>query len=98
APITFSPEQGTATTDSEGSYSHIVVEGWSGTATPSKTCYTFTPSSRTYPEVASDQSDQDYAGTMLTYTISGTINAAVPLSGVVMDGLPGNPSTDASGY
>jgi hypothetical protein len=98
AEITFSPEQGTATTDAEGSYSHIVVEGWSGTATPSKTCYTFTPSSRTYPEVASDQPDQYYTGTMLTYTISGTISAAAPLSGVAMDGLPGSPTTDASGY
>jgi len=96
--ITFSAEQGTATTDSEGNYSHIVVEGWSGTATPSKTCYTFTPSSLTYTNVISDQSDQDYTGTMLTYTISGTISAAAPLSGVVMDGLPGSPTTDASGY
>ncbi len=96
--ITFSAEQGTATTDSEGSYSHIVIEGWSGTATPSKTCYTFSPSSLTYTDVASDQIDQDYTGTMLTYTISGTISAAVPLSGVVMEGLPGSPTTDASGY
>lgn len=96
--ITFSAEQGTATTDSEGNYSYIVVEGWSGTATPSKTCYTFSPSSLTYTNVISDQSDQYYTGTMLTYTISGTISAAAPLSGVVMDGLPGSPTTDASGY
>lgn len=99
--ITFSGEQGTVTTDSEGSYSHLVVEGWSGTATPSKTCYTFSPSSLTYTNVTSDQSDQDYTGTMLTYTISGTISvatSATPLSGVVMDGLPGSPTTDASGY
>jgi uncharacterized delta-60 repeat protein len=96
--ITFSAEQGTATTDSEGSYSYLVVEGWSGTATPSKTCYTFSPSSLTYTNVISDQSGQDYTGTMLTYTISGTISAAAPLSGVVMDGLPGSPTTDASGY
>jgi len=96
--IIFSAGQGTASTDSEGSYSHIVVEGWSGTATPSKACYTFTPSSLTYTNVISDQSDQDYTGTMLTYTISGTISAAAPLSGVVMGGLPGSPTTDASGY
>ena len=96
--ITFSAEQGTAITDAEGNYSHIVVEEWSGTATPSKTCYAFTPSSLTYTNVISDQIDQDYTGTMLTYTISGTISAAVPLSGVVMDGLPGSPTTDASGY
>jgi uncharacterized delta-60 repeat protein len=96
--ITFSAEQDTATTDAEGNYSHIVVEGWSGTATPSKTCYTFSPSSLTYTNVISDQPDQEYTGTMLTYTISGTISAAAPQSGVVMDGLPGSPTTDASGY
>jgi len=99
--ITFSAGQGTTTTDSEGSYSHIVVEGWSGEATPSKTCYTFSPSSRTYTNVISDQPGQDYTGTMLTYTISGTISLATPaapLSGVVMEGLPGSPTTDASGY
>jgi uncharacterized delta-60 repeat protein len=99
--ITFSAGQGTTTTDSEGSYSHLVVEGWSGEATPSKTCYTFSPSSLTYTNVTSDQSNQDYTGTMLTYTISGTISvaaSAAPLSGVVMGGLPGSPTTDASGY
>jgi len=99
--ITFSAGQGTTTTDSEGSYSHLVVEGWSGDATPSKTCYTFSPSSLTYTNVTSDQSNQDYTGTMLTYTISGTISvaaSAAPLSGVVMGGLPGSPTTDASGY
>jgi uncharacterized delta-60 repeat protein len=98
--ITFSAGQGTATTDSEGSYSHLVVEGWSGEATPSKTCYTFSPSSLTYTNVTSDQSNQNYTGTMLTYTISGTISLATsaPLSGVVMNGLPGNPTTDTSGY
>ena len=99
--ITFSAGQGTTTTDSEGSYSHIVVEGWSGTANPSKTCYTFSPSSRTYTNVISNQSNQDYTGTRLTYTISGTISLATPaapLSGVMMDGLPGSPTTDASGY
>jgi len=99
--ITFSGEQGTATTDADGSYSHIVVEGWSGTATPSLTCYAFSPSSLTFTNITSDQIGQDYAGTRLTYTISGTISTgipAVPLSGVVMDGLPGSPTTDASGY
>jgi hypothetical protein len=99
--ITFSGDQGTATTDSDGSYSHIIVEGWSGTATPSLTCYTFSPSSLTYTNVTSDQINQDYTGTMLTYTISGTISVgspATPLSGVIMDGLPGSPTTDASGY
>jgi len=37
--------------------------GWSGTTTPSKTNYTFSPSSRSYTNVTSDKSDNDYEGT-----------------------------------
>ncbi|GAH52163.1 unnamed protein product, partial [marine sediment metagenome] len=46
--ITFSAEEGTATTDSDGGYSHSVSYGWSGTATPSKTGHIFSPASKTY--------------------------------------------------
>lgn len=101
ATIIFSNSGGEATTGSDGSYSHTVKEGWSGTATPSKDCYSFVPSSRSYTNVLSDQSGQDFTGTFLTYTISGTVRMAstsAPLSGVVMSGLPGNPVTDSSGY
>ena len=99
--ITFDTGGGEATTASDGSYSHAVKEGWSGTATPSLNCYTFTPPSRSYTDVTSDYSDQNYTGTILTYVISGTILpslTAPDVSGVVMSGLPGNPVTDASGY
>jgi len=99
--ITFSNEGGTATTNSQGYYSQIVKDGWSGTATPSSTCYTFSPASITYTNVTSDQINQDYTATILTYIISGTVRLAStsnPLSGVVMNGLPGNPVTNASGY
>lgn len=99
--IIFSNSGGETTTGSDGSYSHTVKEGWSGTATPIKDCYSFAPPSRSYVNVLSDQSSQDFTGTFLTYTISGTIRMAsttAPLSGVVMFGLPGNPVTDASGY
>jgi len=99
--ITFDNQGGEATTAADGSYSHAVKEGWSGTATPSQTCYTFTPSSRIYTDVTSDYSDQNYTGTFLTYVISGSILSSptvTDVSGVVMSGLPGNPVTDASGY
>jgi len=104
--ITFSGGAGTASTDSDGNYSHSVTLGWSGTATPSKAGYTFSPTSRDYTNVTTDQSGEDYTGTVFTYTISGNVStavasmgrqAAVGLSGVVMDGLPGDPTTDASG-
>jgi M6 family metalloprotease-like protein/uncharacterized repeat protein (TIGR02543 family) len=98
--ITFSNSGGTATTDSSGSYSLNVSDGYSGTATPAKAGYTFSPTSIDYINVTSDQADQDYTGTILTYTISGNVGAvgiAAGLNGVVMDGLPGDPTTDASG-
>ncbi len=99
--VTFSNDGGEVLTAPDGSYSHAVKEGWSGTATPSKNCYSFAPPSRDYTNVTADHTNQDYTGTFLTYTISGTIRLAstsAPLSGVVMSGLPGNPVTDASGY
>ncbi len=99
--ITFSDEGGTATTNSSGYYSHQVKKGWSGTATPSKTCYTFSPSTRTYSNVTSNQTNQDYTATVATHIISGTVRHALtslPMAGVVMNGLPGNPTTNASGY
>jgi len=104
--ITFSNGGGTATTDSSGSYSLSVSDGYSGTATPAKTGYIFSPTSRDYANITSGQPDQDYTATMLTYTISGNVGTVASaasirmqaaLSGVVMDGLPGNPTTDASG-
>jgi M6 family metalloprotease-like protein/uncharacterized repeat protein (TIGR02543 family) len=108
--IFFSNAGGTVTTDSDGSYSHTVSPGWSGTATPSKAGYVFSPPSRDYSNVTSDQTDQDYKGTPtdITYTISGNVSMAEAssplrmstqewLGGVVMNGLPGSPITDASG-
>jgi len=107
--ITFSNSGGTANTDSSGSYSLNVSDGYSGTATPAKAGYTFSPTSIDYTNVTSDQADQDYTATILTYTISGNVStaaasvriariqAAAALSGVVMDGLPGDPTTDVSG-
>jgi uncharacterized delta-60 repeat protein len=99
--ITFDNGGGEATTASDGSYSHLVKEGWSGTATPSLACYTFTPPSLSYTGVTSDYPDQNYAGTFLTYVISGSILTSptvTDVSGVVMSGLPGSPVTDAAGY
>jgi len=99
--ITFDNEGGTTTTDSKGFYSQLVKDGWSGTATPSKAGYTFSPSSRSYFEVSADKTGEDYTASILTYKISGTVRLAStsgPLSGVVMNGLPGSPTTNASGY
>jgi hypothetical protein len=58
--LTFTPGQGTATTDDNGDYSKLVLSGWSGTVTPAKAGYTFSPTSRTYSDVRTDLPDQDY--------------------------------------
>jgi hypothetical protein len=48
------------TADSSGNYFLIVSNHWSGTVTPYKIGYTFTPASRDYVDIQSDLYDQDY--------------------------------------
>jgi len=80
-------------TDSSGFYSVTVDYGWSGTVTPDKEGYTFSPTSVPYPKVTADMANQDYVPTPITYTISGKVD----MEGVVMDGLPGSPITGSDG-
>ena len=81
--------------DGSGNYSDTVDYGWSGTVTPTKAGYTFTPPSMTYTSVAEDHIGDNYTPTPNTYTISGTVGT---LAGVTMTGLPGDPCTDGSGF
>ena len=98
--VTMSGLPGNPSTDANGFYSATVPSGWSGTVTPAAAGYTFSPASRSYSNVAGNQPGQDYAGTPVTYTISGNvrISGGAGISGVTLSGLPGNPSTDANGY
>jgi hypothetical protein len=93
---------GSPSTDSKGYYSATVSYGWSGTVTPTKTGYTFSPTSRSYSNVTGNLSDQNYTAQPLTtqLTISGYVRAAdgSGIEGVTMRGLPGSPSTDSKGY
>ncbi|MGB2862515.1 MAG: hypothetical protein WBC05_04245 [Sedimentisphaerales bacterium] len=81
-------------TGQNGIYSVKVKYDWSGTVTPTKEGYEFSPIDQQYTNVIDDQPIQDYTATMLTYTISGTAGMA----GVQMKGLPGDPITDENGY
>ncbi|MDM8005785.1 MAG: putative metal-binding motif-containing protein, partial [Phycisphaerae bacterium] len=66
--------------------------------TPIKAGYAFTPASRTYSNVTSNQISQDYSGSTQTVTISGRVTASISsLPGVTLSGLPGDPVTDATG-
>ena len=67
---------GNPATDSNGYYSATVSAGWSGTVTPSKSGYTFSPASKSYSNVTSNQTNQNYTGTAITFTISGSAGVA----------------------
>ncbi len=60
--LTLNNGGGSTVTDSSGFYDKRVPEGWSGTATPSKSDYIFSPSQRSYLDVISDIPDQGYVG------------------------------------
>ncbi|MHB0878070.1 MAG: fibronectin type III domain-containing protein [Anaerolineae bacterium] len=65
----------TATADGTGNYSFTVSYNWSGTVTPSKMGYSFTPASKSYSNVLANSAAQNYTAALLTYTITG--NTAV---------------------
>ena len=52
-----------ATSKADGSYSLPISYGWSGTVTPSHACYTFSPTERTYSNVTTNQTTQNYTAT-----------------------------------
>jgi len=61
--VTFSDGGGTAITDGAGAYSKALGYGWSGTATPSKTGYSCSPSVRTYGPAILNWTNQDFTAT-----------------------------------
>ena len=89
ASATLNYTGGSTTADSNGNYSFIVSTGWSGTVTPSKPNYSFSPTHRTYTNVMSDQATQNYTATKLFYSISGNTGAG----GVTLSYINGTPRT-----
>src|SRR6185295_14113367 len=70
------------TSDATGSYACTVPQGWSGTVTPSLSGYTFTPPSRSYSNVAANQTAQNYTATASTGT-TVWVEDAVPTGAVL---------------
>jgi hypothetical protein len=66
----------TATSDISGNYSIIVPYNWSGTITPSKPIYSFSPVNRTYVNITTNQTSQNYTATLITYSITGNAGLA----------------------
>jgi hypothetical protein len=83
---------GSDTTDENGVYSFLVPDNWSGTVMPSLAGYVFSPASRTYVNVTSDSSDEDYVGSVTppeiirgTLTVLNSSNfEAIDLSGEIL--------------
>jgi uncharacterized repeat protein (TIGR02543 family) len=61
--LNFSNYAGSAETDSSGYYSNTVYYGWTGTVTPEKSGYTFSPTNLSYTSVSSNHTVQNYTGT-----------------------------------
>ena len=94
---------GTTTTDGSGNYSFTGLSNGSYTVTPSKTDYTFTPTSRNVTISGANVTGQDFTGTGTgtTYSISGTVTSNLgALSGATMTlsgAGTGTTTTDSSG-
>ena len=94
--VTLSYTDGTPQTVTSGSNGHYFITvpaNWSGTVTPSKTGYTFSPTSRTYPPVTSNQTSQNYA---VLVAISGNAGVAGATLNYT-DGTPKTATADGSG-
>jgi hypothetical protein len=57
----------TASADGGGNYAFVVTANWSGTVTPSRSGYIFAPANRTYTNVLTGQTDQNYTAAIACY-------------------------------
>jgi parallel beta-helix repeat protein len=86
----------TVTADGTGLYTFQVPTDWSGTVTPSKDGYIFSPASMTYANVLADQATQNYTAAIVTFIISGNAgHAGVTLS--YTDGTLKTVTADSTG-
>ncbi|MDH4197552.1 MAG: BACON domain-containing protein, partial [Candidatus Aminicenantes bacterium] len=71
------------TTPASGVYSDAVYSGWSGTVTPVRSGYTFSPGSRTYSDVIANRVIQDYVGASngCTYNITPSLQTVPETEG-----------------
>jgi len=84
---------GNPVTSEDGTYSVTVDDGWSGAVTPTKEGFNFMPKGRHYMTLVKDMTTEDYAPTLVKFTISGS----VATEGVIMKGLPGLPIANKDG-
>jgi hypothetical protein len=84
--VTFSHNGHTETTAANGTYSYVVAYGTTTTVTPSHPGYHgWSPASRTLNAITANQPNQDFSGTINTYTVSGTVtNGINPIQGATI--------------
>jgi len=75
AGATINYTDGSTTTDGNGDYSITVSYGWSGAVTPSKAGYVFSPTSKSYSNVTSNQTNQNCDTS--TYLVTNTNDSGV---------------------
>jgi hypothetical protein len=93
----------TSTSDASGDYSFFVSKNWTGSVTPSKTGYTFSPANKNYDNISIPQTAQNYlvstllisgttgiAGTVLSYNNGGAQQVAADLTGAYAIWIPYN--------
>jgi 2',3'-cyclic-nucleotide 2'-phosphodiesterase (5'-nucleotidase family) len=79
---------GSTTADAlTGNYSIWVPSGWSGTVTPVKAGMVFTPASRSYTNITSDMSGQDYGVLPAVTQISPAMGSAAGGTSVTITGI-----------
>ena len=86
-------------TDFEGRFAAYVPAGWSGTITPYKEGFDFTPSSFTVTNASLPQ-ECNFTASKKSYNINISVKSPVqqtPVSGVQVTGLPGEPFTNSNG-
>ncbi|MCU0917801.1 MAG: hypothetical protein MUC88_25045 [Planctomycetes bacterium] len=93
AGVTLKGLPGDPMTDGNGYYIATVDYGWTGTVTPFRPGFEFTPPSKTYPKVTASQENQDYSGAAIQLTIAGNTGTGR----VTLFGLPGDPMSDERG-
>jgi hypothetical protein len=91
--VTLEGLPGEPITGEDGAYSVDVDYGWSGKVTPSRLGYTFSPPSMDYKQVKENHDGQNYAGTVMRYTIQGTAGVA----GAKLTGFPEDVTSGPSG-
>jgi len=69
---------GNPATNASGQYTGTVISGWTGTVTPTLAGYTFTPASRSYNNIATNQTGQDYSASVI---IPDTLTVTSPNGG-----------------